>query len=110
MKAEIVAHLKSAFGLSDAEVPEFLDSFIDSFRPCAEELRGMRDAPAETGIRRVTHTLYGFSQNIGAMDLYEAAVRLNTAAKAQDEAGCKAGIDEVLDLYEKYKAEIAPGS
>ncbi len=107
MKADVIAYVKNTLGVQDAEIPEFLDSFLASFRPCADALRAMRDAPTEDGIRRVTHTLYGFSQNIGASDIYDAAVRLNAAAKAHDAAGCTAGIDAVLDLYDKYKAEIS---
>ncbi len=105
MKKEVLLHLKEMLGLEDAELAEFYDAFMSSFGECADALRNLASPAEFMEIRRVTHTLFGFSQNVGAFDLFEKATTLNTSAKAEDAAGCATGIDAVLKLYEAYQAE-----
>lgn len=105
MKADVVKHLTEVLGLEKEELPEFIDAFMTSFGDCINQLAAIPSADDFMAIRRVTHTLFGFSQNVGAFDLYERAVTLNTSAKALDVNACKAGIAALNDLYAAYQAE-----
>lgn len=106
MKIDVVKHLTEVLGLEQEDLPEFLTSFMDSFEDCVRQLDTLADGSDFAGIRRVTHTLFGFSQNVGATDLYEASVALNTSAKALDQAACAQGIIAIKNLFSSYSAEI----
>ena len=105
MKKDVINYLVDSLGLSGDELPEFYDTFIASFDECAQELSGLTSFTDFMGIRRITHTLIGFSQNVGAMDLFEAARTLNAAAKAEDPPACEAATRALLQLHAAYKAE-----
>lgn len=105
MKQDVITFLVESLGLSKDELPEFYDTFMTSFDECAQELSGITSFTDFMGIRRITHTLIGFSQNVGAMDLFESARTLNAAAKAEDPSACEAATRALLGLYAAYKAE-----
>ena len=105
MKQDITNYLVSELGLDEADVPELYESFIGSFAECVNDIRALKSFSDFMEIRRITHTLIGFSQNVGATDLYEASRELNLRAKAEDPAGCELAAQGVIDLYGKYLAE-----
>lgn len=105
MKQDVLSHLKEMLGLEDSELPEFYDSFMQSFGECAEELRNLSSPSEFMEIRRVTHAIFGFSQSVNAMDLYEVSKDLNAAAKAEDPVQCANQISALLAVYDAYRAE-----
>ena len=109
MKQDIVNYLVSEMGLSEADVPELYESFIDSFAECVKDIRALSSFSDFMEIRRITHTLIGFSQNVGATDLYEVSRALNTCAHAEDPAACEQAAQAIIDLYGKYLAEKGNG-
>lgn len=92
-------HLKATLDVSDEEMPDFIQTFMDSFTECADTLKGLTTPPDYTVIRGVTHKIYGFAQSIGAMELNDASLLLNAAAKQLDPDACAAGIRLVLQIY-----------
>ena len=105
MKQDITNYLVSELGLTEADVPELYESFLGSFAECIKDIRALSSFSDFMEIRRITHTLIGFSQNVGATDLYEAARELNLCAKAEDVSGCERAAQGIIDLYGKYLAE-----
>ncbi len=102
MKQDVISYLKELFELSDAEVDEYLADFFTSLDECCEKLEQEKAAPNYHNIRIITHTLIGFCENMGASDITAKARILNAAAKADDAAGCRAAIKELLELHAQY--------
>lgn len=98
-------HLTGTLGVTDDEIPEFLNTFMESFTECADTLKSLGDPPDCAAIRAVTHKVYGFAQSVGAPTLNDAALLLNAAAKQGDPEACKAGIRLMLELYGNCLAE-----
>ena len=95
----IRSHLKATLDVSDEEMPDFIQTFMDSFTECADTLKALSSPPDYTVIRGVTHKIYGFAQSIGAMELNDASLLLNAAAKQLDPDACAAGIRLILKIY-----------
>lgn len=89
MITDIVNHLKDMLELPDEEIPEFIDTFLVSLDDCCEQLKTEMENPDFSAIRIITHTLSGFTANMGAEDLLAAAKELNAAQKylTQNSAG-----------------------
>ena len=97
-------YIQTNFGTNDEETQGMVDTFMESFGECVQELKGMA-SPADTmTIRGVTHKMYGFAKTVGAMELNDAALLLNAAAKQNDPAACEAGVRVVLRLYADCQA------
>ncbi len=106
MIAEVRRYVGETLGITDeAEMKDFLDTFMQSFGECVKELRALGNPPDVQVIRVVTHKIYGFARSIGAMELNDAALLLNVAAKQNDPDACAAGIRLVLALYEGCLAD-----
>lgn len=105
MRNEIAAHLKEMLELSDEEIQEFMTVFLQSLDDCCKELISLRVSLDCMGLRRVTHTLIGFTENMGAMDVMTASRALNAAAKAADAPACIREIDHILSLQKAYHEE-----
>ena len=105
MKQDIANYLVNELGLTEADVPELYESFLGSFAECIKDIRALSSFSDFMEIRRITHTLIGFSQNVGANDLFEASRDLNLCAKAEDVPGCERAAQGIIDLYGKYLAE-----
>ena len=105
MKQDIATYLVNELGLSEEDVPELYESFIDSFADCVKDIRALSSFSDFMEIRRITHTLIGFSQNVGATDLYEVSRALNACAHAEDPAACEKAAQGIIDLYDRYIAE-----
>lgn len=102
MITDIVKHLKDMLELSDEEIPEFIDTFLVSLDDCCEQLKTEVENPDFAAIRITTHTLSGFTANMGAEDLLAATKELNAAAKIPDAELCRKGIATILALREEY--------
>ena len=107
MIADVRAHLQTTLGLPAEMLGEFVDSFMASFDESAAALKPFADdaAPDWLEIRRVTHTIKGYSDGVGAADLRALSDALNAAAHAEDAAACRAGARAILDLHARYRAE-----
>ena len=105
MKQDIATYLVNELGLSEEDVPELYESFIDSFADCVKDIRALSSFSDFMEIRRITHTLIGFSQNVGATDLYEVSRALNSCAHAEDPAACEKAAQDIIDLYDRFIAE-----
>lgn len=107
MKQDIVRHLRETFPvqLSDEDLAALLADFMASFSACADALRSLPSPTDFLAIRRVTHTIKGFSENVGANDLSTLSSALNAAAKATDSALCAVYIAEILALHGRYLQE-----
>ena len=105
MKADISAHLKELLELEDDEIQEFYDAFIKEFdKSCTELQEEGVDADYQK-LRIITHTMFGYCENMGAMDLFALAKELNAAAKAADTPACQASIPKIFRMHEAYLAE-----
>ena len=49
--------------------------------------------------------MFGYCENMGAMDLFALAKELNAAAKAEDVPTCQAAIQKIFRMHEAYLAE-----
>ena len=49
--------------------------------------------------------MFGYCENMGAMDLFALAKELNAAAKAEDVPTCQASIRKIFQMHEAYLAE-----
>lgn len=108
MIKEVKEHLQTTLGLPAELLGEFVDSFMASFDESAAELKGFADgsaAPDWMAIRRITHTIKGYSDGVGAADLRALSDALNAAAHAEDAAACRAGAQAILDLHARYTAQ-----
>ena len=105
MKADIAAHLKELLELEDDEIREFYDAFIKEFdKSCTELQEDGVDADFQK-LRIITHTMFGYCENMGAMDLFALAKELNAAAKAADTPACRESIQKIFRMHEAYLAE-----
>ena len=102
MKEDVYRFFLEDLGLGHDDAEPLYESFLESFAETVAELRDAR-ADDEAALRRITHSIIGFSQNVGAGDLLEAARRLNAAAKAGDAEACTKGAADIVALYEAYK-------
>ena len=105
MKADIAAHLKELLELEDDEIKEFYDAFIKEFDKSCIDLQENGVESDFQKLRIITHTMFGYCENMGAMDLYALAKELNTAAKAEDVPTCQASIQKIFKMHEAYLAE-----
>ena len=103
MKKDVLDYLRNNIGLDEDEAKPLYDAFLESFDTTVEDLRSTEPSDF-AGIRRVTHAIIGFSQNLGAQDLFDAAKALNASAHAMNETACKAGMEAILDLHDAYLA------
>lgn len=103
MKKDVYEFFLNDLGLGMEDADPLYQTFLESFGEIASELRQTRPDD-EMALRRITHSIIGFSQNVGANDLFEAAMRLNAAAKAGDVPACSSGAEEILALYDAYSA------
>ena len=103
MKQDVFDFFRNDLGLGEEDAMPLYESFMESFRETADELR-VASPGDETTLRRITHSIIGFSQNVGALDLFESAKTLNAAAKAGDVQGGRDGIARILALYDEYSA------
>ena len=105
MKADIAAHLKELLELEDDEIQEFYDAFIKEFDKSCNDLKEDGVDSDFQKLRIITHTMFGYCENMGAMDIYALAKELNTAAKAADVPACQAAIQKIFRMHEAYLAE-----
>ena len=105
MKADIAAHLKEILELEDDEIQEFYDAFIKEFDKSCADLREEGVDSDFQKLRIITHTMFGYCENMGAMDIFALAKELNAAAKAEDVPTCQASIRKIFDMHEAYLAE-----
>ncbi len=104
MKKDVFDFFTGELGLGQEDAQSLYDTFMSSFGEVVADLR--KASPAdEMELRRITHSVIGFSQNVGALDLFEAARVLNACAKAHDVPGSEAGIARIIALYEAYARE-----
>jgi len=104
MKQKIIDYLKATLGLTDVEATDFLKDFFESFDQCCAQLQ-IQLSPAEPDygiLRFVAHTLTGFCDNMGAVDISLLARELSAAAKQCDAQDCKAKIAKILQLNQNY--------
>ena len=101
MKQDVLDFFTQELGLAPDDVGPLYETFVESFGAVARDLRAASPSD-EMELRRVTHAIIGFSQNVGAQDLFEAAKALNTAAKAGDVPSCEVWKARILDLYDEY--------
>ena len=105
MKADIAAHLKELLELEDDEIKEFYDAFIKEFDKSCVDLQEPGVDSDFQKLRIITHTMFGYCENMGAMDLFALAKELNAAAKAEDVPTCRASIQKIFSMHEAYLAE-----
>ena len=105
MKADIAAHLKELLELEDDEIKEFYDAFIKEFDKSCVDLQEPGVDSDFQKLRIITHTLFGYCENMGAMDLFALAKELNAAAKAEDVPTCQSSIQKIFRMHEAYLAE-----
>ena len=105
MKADIAAHLKELLELEDDELKEFYDAFIKEFDKSCVDLQEPGVDSDFQKLRIITHTMFGYCENMGAMDLFALAKELNAAAKAEDVPTCQASIQKIFRMHEAYLAE-----
>ena len=105
MKSDIAAHLKEMLELEDAEIQEFYDAFITEFNKSCTELQENGVDSDFQKLRIITHTMFGYCENMGAMDIFALAKELNAAAKAADVPACQEAIRKIFKMHEAYLAE-----
>ena len=105
MKADIAAHLKELLELEDDEIKEFYDAFIKEFDKSCVDLQEPGVDSDFQKLRIITHTMFGYCENMGAMDLFALAKELNAAAKAEDVPTCQVSIQKIFQMHEAYLAE-----
>ena len=105
MKADISAHLKELLELEDDEIQEFYEAFIKEFDKSCIDLQEPGVDSDFQKLRIITHTMFGYCENMGAMDLFALAKELNAAAKAEDVPTCQASIQKIFKMHEAYLAE-----
>ena len=105
MKDDIAAHLKGLLELEDDEIQEFYEAFIKEFDKSCVDLQEPGVDSDFQKLRIITHTMFGYCENMGAMDLFALAKELNAAAKAEDVPTCQASIQKIFKMHEAYLAE-----
>ena len=105
MKADIAAHLKELLELEDDEIKEFYEAFIKEFDKSCIDLQEPGVDSDFQKLRIITHTMFGYCENMGAMDLFALAKELNAAAKAEEVPTCQASIQKIFKMHEAYLAE-----
>lgn len=101
MKQDVFDFFINGLGLSTEDAQPLYDTFLESFGEMVDALHAA-SPDDEMELRRITHSIIGFSQNVGAMDLFEAAKSLNACAKAHDVPGAADGVARIISLFEHY--------
>lgn len=97
-------HCVKTFGVTDErELSRMLASFMRTLESCMERLRAQERSPDFNEVRDVTHDLFGFVDNSGALDLADLNLVLNTCAKVCHAEATSAAIRRVLACYESYR-------
>lgn len=108
MNENIVSHLRDVIGLEPDEIADVYGIFLRSLSECLDRLHAA-SAPVDfLAVRAVTHNLMGFARNVGAAELGEAALALNTSAHAADAEACLLGIREIEALCASYRDDAPP--
>lgn len=105
MKNDVFGFFRNNLGLGEDDAQQIYGSFLESFGDVAGDLRNLKSFDDFAEIRRITHNIIGFSQNVGAFDLFELGSSLNASAKAEDVASCEKFANEILALHEAYLNE-----
>lgn len=97
------AALVFRLGGAESLLPRFLGLFYES---AGESLKGLQQS-LKTGdwvaCQRYAHTIKGASANVGAMQLWDAALELEQAARNQDEAGVRQGVGAIDACFAAFK-------
>ncbi|WP_303055216.1 Hpt domain-containing protein [Victivallis vadensis] len=95
MKEMIVAYIRDNMGLDE----EFAGELIDDYRSTITEYIGKAHAAIEAsdaaGMRRIGHTIKGFSANIGAEPVRVLGLKLQEAGEAGDVAAGSGLVEEI---------------
>ena len=107
MLTDVKQHLMTTLGLPEEMLGDFVDSFLMSFDESVAELKPFAEGatPDWMTIRRITHTIKGYADGVGAEDLRALSNTLNAAAHAEDADGCRNGAQAIIDLRARYAAE-----
>ncbi len=109
MREDVVHHLRDVVGLDPSEIPGIYGIFLKTLADSLVGLRAAADPVDFRAIRSATHLLMGFSRNVGAADLGDAARALNAAAHAAEAEACRIGIREIEELCATYRDDaLAP--
>lgn len=101
MKQDVFDFFTNGLGLSMEDAQPLYETFLESFGEMVAALRAA-SPDDEMELRRITHSIIGFSQNVGASDLFEAAKTLNACAKAHDVPGAVDGAAKIFALFDHY--------
>jgi HPt (histidine-containing phosphotransfer) domain-containing protein len=83
---------------------ELVVTFLDEIPPTLQAMRTAVEAGEATALQRSAHTMKGALGHFGAQRAYEAALRVETRARAGDVAGAADG----LPALEEAIAELKP--
>lgn len=108
MKENVVRHLRDAIGLGPDDIPAVYGEFLKTLGKSLDDLRRASDPIDFLGVRAATHTLMGFSHNVGATDLGDAAKALNAAAHDANAEACLVGIREIEAICDTYRDDKVP--
>lgn len=105
IKDTIRAHMRSQFGLSEAQIDAMLPSFMNTLAGYLRELGSHFSAGDQDGVSRVAHTTKGALLNLGLNDQAALAKEIEQGAKAgaplvdlePDFKEMRAGLESLLD-------------
>ena len=101
MKIENVAaaargYVAEALGLEGAELEDFVDSFLVSWKQAADDFAAQAESPDLAKIREINHRVRGLLGTVEIPALAAVNEEINAAAKAGDLAAVKAAIAKIL--------------
>jgi len=92
---------------------ELVDTFLAKFRASmpgyVDKLRSELDSGGTDAIRTVAHAIKGLAANIGAEQVRQTALDIETAAKAGDLTGLGVLHGSMLEAFETFVRETSPG-
>jgi HPt (histidine-containing phosphotransfer) domain-containing protein len=93
----------SMLGGDRAFYRRLLLEFRANYKECCGDLQSALDNSDRAEARRLVHNIKGISSNLGAMELYEASVDLDSAYAADNET------DELIDAFRQTLTTVVDG-
>lgn len=104
MLNKIKQYMAANLGIADDEtVKMLLESFNESCDRHLEELRQAVGNSDWARVRADAHTIKGCAANIGAQEIFETALALETAVKEQSTGSCAGLLNQLIKLCGELK-------
>lgn len=102
-----LSNLKTLLNNDSESIQRIIKKFIESTECAISELGDAVKGKEMKTIKRIAHTIKGVAAQMGARELMEIALGIETAKMDSEQLDLSSEISELVDAYEKVKLGIA---